>query len=476
MGFFVYHHLMDRTLDQISVLRKLLSRGKNTAYGRYIGLDERMDYDTFASQIPVVKYTDLEPWIDRCKSGESDVLWPGGIHRYAVSSGTTGAGKHIPISDDRLSSDLQFMRRVMRLCIREYPDPGLFLGSHVALSGSIEQQDHNIYGEISGMLALESPRWIQLWHSLNPRLSSNMLWAERFEKLIQANLYNDVRVLSGVPSWLLILLREVSRRRNKPIDTIWPNLKLIVSGGVALSGFYDVIQHELGALRPRYLENYGASEGYFSTGFYETGSMNLVTDLNIFYEFFELYDNHSSNYFYPQSTCLVPLWEVKPHVPYGMVITNNSGLWRYMMNDVILFDSITPPRISVVSRLSEMTDTFGEALTSFEVNSVLNKLLPDQPYHRVHIQSCWTIDPKTPYHHWIFVVDNGVKRDHHMALTNDELSKKIDDELRSINRHYANRRETKAMVEPIVSFLTFTEYEILLRKLNKAQSKLGLFI
>jgi hypothetical protein len=122
-----------------------------------------------------------------------------------------------------------------------------------------------------------------------------------------------------------------------------------------------------------------------------------------------------------------------------------------------------------------MTDSFGEALTSSEVYSVLKNILPDQPYKKVHVQSSWTNEPKTPFHRWIFIYENSVKTDH-MALTNDELSKRIDDELRSINRHYANRRETKAMVEPVVSFLTFTEYEILLRKLNKAQSKLGLFI
>ena len=467
---------MDTITAQNRLLSKLLNKAQNTAYAHHLSFSKLRNYDDFATQVPIATYTDLEPWIARCKEGESNVLWPDKIDRYAVSSGTTGKGKHIPITKERLQSDLQFMRRIMWNCIKEYPDPGLFLGKHVALSGSVEILGGKLYGEISGMLALESPKWIHYWYQLNPKMAAELPWSERLEQIIDSNLNQDVRVLSGVPSWLLIFLREISKRRGKKIEEIWPNLKLIVSGGVALSGFYDVLKQELGVLRPKFIENYGASEGYFSTGFYDTGSMNLISDLNIFYEFFEIDEksNYSNNHI-PKAESLLPIWEVKPNTPYGMVITNNSGLWRYVMNDIIMFDSVDPPKIRVSGRLNEMTDSFGEALTSSEVYSVLKNILPDQPYKKVHVQSSWTNEPKTPFHRWIFIYENSVKTDH-MALTNDELSKRIDDELRSINRHYANRRETKAMVEPVVSFLTFTEYEILLRKLNKAQSKLGLFI
>ena len=467
---------MDPIQAQHTILRTLLQRARNTAYAQSVGLDEKMSYESFNSLVPTVRYQDLEPWIERCKEGEPNVLWPGQIHRYAVSSGTTGSGKHIPITEERILSDLTFMRGVMWNYIRAYPDPGLFFGNHVALSGSIEHRGQNMFGEISGMLAMESPPWIHLWYKVNPRESAQMSWSDRLELLIETNMHRDVRVLSGVPSWLLVFLREVSRRRKMPIDAIWPNLKLIVSGGVALSGFYEVISENLGRLQPRFIENYGASEGYFASGFYDNGSMDLKTDLNIFYEFFEIKPKNSpSKIEKPKASELIPLWRVEPETLYGLVITNNSGLWRYVMNDIVIFDSIMPPRINVIGRLNEMTDIFGEALTSTEVYAALEKHISKSFYSKIHIQSSWTEDPKTPFHHWLFVVD-GNDIIEKMSLESEQIAKKIDDELISINRHYAIRRETLALEKPQLSFISYLEYEIMLKSLEKAQSKLGLFI
>lgn len=467
---------MDPFQNQTTILRKLIRTAEHTSYACYAGLNIQMDYSSYASSVPVINYEDLDPWIERSKNGEANILWPGQIHRYAVSSGTTGSGKHIPITEERILSDLTFMRGVMWNCIRTYPDPGLFLGNHVALSGSVEYRGQNMFGEISGMLAMESPPWIHLWYKVNPRESAQMSWSDRLELLIESNMHRDVRVLSGVPSWLLVFLREVSRRRKLPIDAIWPNLKLIVSGGVALSGFYEVISENLGQLQPRFIENYGASEGYFASGFYDSESMDLKTDLNIFYEFFEIKPKISPfKLEKPKASELIPLWRVEPETPYGLVITNNSGLWRYVMNDIVSFDSVDPPKIKVIGRLNEMTDTFGEALTSSEVFSVLDKYVHKSIYSKVHIQSCWTEDPKTPYHNWIFVV-NEIDKLEQVRHEKEIIARMIDNELNTINRHYAIRRETLALERPQISFITFKEYENVLKSLNKAQSKLGLFI
>jgi len=466
---------MDTISAQNRLLSKLLNKAQNTAYAHHLSFNKLRNYGDFASQVPITNYTDLEPWIARCKEGESNVLWPGKIDRYAVSSGTTGMGKHIPITKERLQSDLQFMRRIMWNCIKEYPDPGLFLGKHVALSGSVEVIGGKLHGEISGMLALESPKWIHYWYEVNPKLAAELSWAERLEQIIDSNLNQDVRVLSGVPSWLLIFLREISKRRGKKIEEIWPNLKLIVSGGVAMSGFYDVIEQELGHVRPRYIENYGASEGYFATGFFETGSMNLQYDLNIFYEFFEIQQQNPNSFEKPEIANVIPLWEIKLNVPYGMLITNNSGLWRYLMNDVIIFHSTTPPKIKIIGRLNEMTDRFGEALHSTEVYAVVDKYIPRNIYNNLHVQSCWTSDPKIPYHTWIFVLrDESFKETY--TTQSEVFSKEIDKHLKSLNRHYAIRRETMAMQIPEIRFITLNEYDAMLRQLKRAQSKLGLFI
>ncbi len=475
-GLFYYHSTMDIKVEQLKVLGRLLREGADMSYARHFGLNANMSYGEFSARIPLSQYSDLENWVGRVKNGEQNVLWPGTIRRFAVSSGTTGSGKHIPISDERLQSDLAFMRRVTRHILKDNPDPGLFLGKHVALSGSVETIGGIEYGEISGMLACASPRWIRSWQILCPEKSAYMPWSNRFEAIITNAMHSDVRMITGVPTWILILLREVSQRRGLPISRVWPNLRLIITGGVALSGYIDALKTELDDLRVRFLENYGASEGYYAYDWYENGSMLLQYDSSIFFEFVPIESvrcasTHISN----DAAGVIPLWEVERHARYGLVVTNNSGLWRYVTNDEVIIESVNPPRICVSGRLNEMTDNYGEAVTASDVNAVLQRVMPDIPFNHIHIRPSWEGTPPLPFHEWMFVVAEAAPSQSLHDISSN-IAHDIDRQLQLINRHYAIRRDTQAMRSPTVRIIGTDAYDTMIRSLPNSQSKLGLFI
>ncbi len=466
---------MDVQTAQIRILEKLLQQSAGTAYAKHLGLGPNLSYDEFKANVPMCTYDDLSPWVERCKSGEPDVLWPGFVRRFAVSAGTSGHGKHIPITDERLADDLIFMRRVMRLVLNDNPDPGLFLGRHVALSGSVEKINDADYGEISGMLACASPKWIRLWHTICPEKAAQMSWPDRFESIITRSMHSDVRVISGVPSWLLILFREVSRRRRLPINHVWPNLRLIITGGVALSGYHDILQNELEYLPVRYLENYGASEGYHSFDWYENESMFFQYDMNTFYEMMPIARDSFGRILTQHGSGLIPLWEAEPGVEYGLVVSNRSGLWRYLTNDIVQFVESSTPRIMVVGRLTDMTDTFGEALSASDVRTALANIKTTAAISQVHIKSTWAGDPSIPRHDWI-LVDPDYGKPTALLSADQSLAEEIDTSLKSINRHYSIRRETGALGLPNVKVIGLEDYESMLRALPKSQSKMGLFI
>jgi len=466
---------MNVQTEQVNVLDRLLLQGAGTEYARHAGIMPHMNYDAFKDNVPLTNYADIEPWVEHCKNGKSDVMWPGKVNRFAVSAGTTGNGKHIPVYDDRVGSDLRFLRRVMRHVIRDNPDPGLFLGKHLALSGSVQSDNGIEMGEISGILACASPKWIRYWHTMCPKNAAYTSWNTRLESLIRSSLHSDIRVLTGVPSWILILLREVSTRRGLPIEQIWPNLRLIITGGVALSGYIDAIRSELGSLHVRFLENYGASEGYFSYDWFDTGSMLLQYDADVFYEFYPIESKVGTNNDGSiNASIIIPLWEVKPNIPYGLVVTN-MGLWRYITNDVILFTTLTPPRIQISGRLNEMTDTFGEAVTSADVHHVIGSILPMKPYRHLHLRPRWTGNPSLPTHEWILVISDPVVSED-ISAKSFTLADQLDRGLQAINRHYAIRRQTGALTTPLLRVISMNEYQTLIRALQKSQSKLGLFI
>ena len=58
----------------------------------------------------------------------------------------------------------------------------------------------------------------------------------------------------------------------------------------------------------------------------------------------------------------IPLNEVELHKNYAIVISTNSGLWRYLIGDTIRFTSINPYRIMVTGRTKHHINVFGEEL------------------------------------------------------------------------------------------------------------------
>jgi hypothetical protein len=47
---------------------------------------------------------------------------------------------------------------------------------------------------------------------------------------------------------------------------------------------------------------------------------------------------------------------------YAIVITTNSGLWRYLIGDTVRFTSLSPYRIRVTGRTKHHINVFGEEL------------------------------------------------------------------------------------------------------------------
>ena len=85
-----------------------------------------------------------------------------------------------------------------------------------------------------------------------------------------------------------------------------------------------------------------------------------MLDYGIFYEFIEI-DNTN------QSEKIIDLSEVEIGVNYALLITTNSGLWRYKIGDTIVFTNLKPFRIKVSGRTKHFINTFGEELSLIHI-------------------------------------------------------------------------------------------------------------
>ena len=93
-----------------------------------------------------------------------------------------------------------------------------------------------------------------------------------------------------------------------------------------------------------------------------------MLDYGVFYEFIEVSEIEKSEK-------IIDLSQVKTGVNYAMLITTNSGLWRYKIGDTIQFTSLNPFRIIISGRTKHFINAFGEEVIIDNVEKALEKVI-----------------------------------------------------------------------------------------------------
>jgi len=84
--------------------------------------------------------------------------------------------------------------------------------------------------------------------------------------------------------------------------------------------------------------------------------MLLMLDLGVFYEFIPMEN------VYDQNPKALTLDQVELDKNYALVISTNTGLWRYMIGDTVKFTSRYPFKIKITGRVKHFINAFGEEL------------------------------------------------------------------------------------------------------------------
>jgi hypothetical protein len=136
---------------------------------------------------------------------------------------------------------------------------------------------------------------------------------------------------------------------------IWPNLELFTHGGVNFAPYRDQFKKLIPSGKMNYMEAYNASEGFFAIQDDPTlDDMLLMLDYGIFYEFIPMDEFDKPH---PKA---IAIDKVVPNKNYALVITTNSGLWRYIIGDTVIFTSVFPHKIKISGRTKHYINTFGE--------------------------------------------------------------------------------------------------------------------
>ncbi len=345
---------------QNDCLNQLLRSAAQTEYGRKWGFDSIRDHEHYKRRVPVVRYEEMEPLVNRLRKGEQNLTWPSEVKWFAKSSGTTSSrSKFIPISRESLfECHFKGGKDLLSLYCNAVPNSRLFTGKGLRLGGSTainSLNDDSFYGDLSAIIIEHLPYGVTMMSTPSNKISLMDEWEEKIDTIAKKTIGEDVTSLAGVPSWMLVLVKKVLAISGaKDLKEVWPNLELYMHGGVSFAPYKE----QFDALIPQegfhYFQTFNASEGFFGIqDRTDTDDMLLMLDYGIYYEFIPLGGSEDD---------AIPLEAVEPGVNYAMVISTNGGLWRYALGDTVVFTSCAPHRIRVTGRTKHFINAFGEEL------------------------------------------------------------------------------------------------------------------
>jgi len=381
--------------------------------------------------------------------GEQNILWPSEIKWFSKSSGTTNArSKFIPVSQESLE-DCHFKggKDLLSIYVNNYPETKLFDGKGLAVGGShqineLDPSASSYYGDVSAVIMQNLPPWAQFIRtpSLETALMGN--WEEKIEKLARETIKENVTNIAGVPTWTVLLIQRVTDiAMKKNILEIWPNLEVFFHGAVAFAPYRTLFQSIIPSDKMRYWETYNASEGFFGIQDQRNSEeLLLMLDYGIFYEFIPMEELEKE---YPKA---VPLSEIELDKNYAMVITTNSGLWRYNIGDTIKFTSKFPYRIKISGRTKHFMNAFGEEIIVENAETAITRAceITGAVIDNFTAAPIYLKEGKKGRHEWIIEFKTP-------PADPDQFTRILDETLRAINSDYdAKRAHNLALVEPKV--------------------------
>lgn len=456
----------------------LLRRGSATQFGRDHGLAElaALPFDAayrgYRRQVPVRSYDDFwkEYFSRGCRQDQyglslllEDLTWPGKIPFFCETSGTTAPSKYIPLSTEMFAANRRAARDLVSCYLSARRSSRLFQGKLLYMAGNTELSDLGNgvkSGDMSAITLLHRPAY------LNPFIAPDaataaLPWEQKLEAMARLLLSDSgIKGISGVPPWILLLLKLCRELGGRPLEQLLPDLELIIHGGTSLKPYRNEFAALFPGAGPQFLELLPSSEAFMAFQTPGEELMRLAPYYGVFFEFVPVEELDERGRVAPDAQC-VPLEEIETGRRYAVILTTCAGLWRYHIGDTIRFRSKAPLFIEFTGR-DKFLDRFEEKVTQGEVEEAVARA---NKVPGIDIRE-FMVGPKIAgrHHLWVLALGAGGLRDAGV------LAGVLDSALKEMNADYATFREQARIGAPVV--VPVAE-ELIYRWSKEVRGKLG---
>ncbi len=401
---------------QFRLLKKILEDHQETYFGKIHKFNLIEKLSDFRKYVPVHDYESLRSWMDSQDLTGRPTINPDLPSFYAMTSGTTGKPKFIPVLKTTLRSHKHITNLFVYRLMKDRPD---VLKGHILaiVSPAIEgyRPDSGAsFGSTSGHMYQGMPKLVRKKYIVPPPIFSIEDYDLKYQLILRLALrYRDVSYLSTAnPSTIVRLvkllnshweelfkdlrdggfsrmeelsveqrrslvgrlgakrawaeeLNEVYKRRGRlRIQDVFPDLQAVgcwTGGSCAI--FFEQLKNEF---PPTTLVR---DIGYLSSEFRGTVPISSDTNAGVptfrdyFFEFVEKDDWEAERHNF------IGLGQLKDQSQYYIFVTTDSGLYRYNMNDIVQVDGFfhKAPLLRFVQKGKGVTNITGEKLYESQV-------------------------------------------------------------------------------------------------------------
>ena len=449
---------------QNKVFQNLIREAKLTNFGTDHHFDKIETYEQFKNNVPVRDYEGLKVYIEKVIEGKSDILWKGKPIYFAKTSGTTSGAKYIPITKESMPYQISAAKEALLLYIAETGNSNFVSGKMIFLQGSPEIDNNNPVktGRLSGIVAHYVPSYLQ--KNRLPSWETNCIddWETKVDSIVEETKVEDLRLISGIPSWVQMYFEKLNLDQGKKVGEIFPNFSLFVYGGVNYEPYRQNMEDLIGR-KVDSIELFPASEGFFAYQDKQIKNseadkgMLLLLNSGIFYEFI------AADEFFSDSHERISIKDVKLGINYVIIISTNAGLWAYNIGDTIEFTSLEPYRVIVTGRIKHFISAFGEHVIGKEVEQSIQKATLGTNIKIKEFTVAPQVNPpdgELPYHEWFIEFENEPKN-------MGEFIEKIDLEMQVQNSYYLDLIEGKILKQLVVTKVIKSGFDKYMRSIGK---------
>lgn len=393
---------------QYNKLMDIVKYAQSTVYGKEHHFDKVNTIEDFQNNVPINDYEDLKPYILRHAKGEDNVLFPEKPIIYATTSGTTREAKLIPITPKYYKECYNALSKLwLYTIIKETPE--MADGKDITVVGKALEgytDDGTPIGSISGHLYKNLPKIVRKFHSIPSAVAEISDYQTKYYVVSRIGIENNITFfVTPNPSTIIELNKVINHNLDEFIEQIergtlkgdldlspdirkeierdlkpnpkraeelrklkekhnelypkhyWSNLAVVVVWKCGNSGMY--LKKAKDWFSPKTVIR---EFGYMAT---ETRTGIIIKNDQIpsilayhlsFFEFIKKEDWGKDNPKVYLSS------ELEEGEYYYLIVTTQSGLYRYNMNDIVRVDGYYNdfPMVTFIQKGAGVTSLTGE--------------------------------------------------------------------------------------------------------------------